>query len=112
MQDKNRVIYALLNQADVWLPNGKPAVKITDMDESWRRNAAAYLVRTAKSHAFQYDLGLLSHIRDSGPREGTLAADRLDQDLLRRADAPEEWLKTTPLYKALVQDLPMEGATS
>lgn len=100
--------YRCLNQRDYWLPDGKPPVQIAGMDAAWRHNAAAYLVRNAPGYAMQYSFGQVLSVRP--PREDTMAADVYGRGLqLEQAERfadPAAWIKTLPVYKALVEGLP------
>jgi hypothetical protein len=117
-----------LNQAEYWIPKGKPAIRIAEMDEQWRRNAAAWLLRRASIVASCYTVAELSMLHAPmlvvvaeidgkpvewldpnatlAPSEGSMAADMLDRERARRAERPEEWLKATPLFRALLEGLP------
>lgn len=126
IQERARFIRALLDQGEVWFPNGKPRVQITDMDPAWRHNAAAFLVRHAQSYAFQYGIGEMESLfrvkaRDIfgetvniGPTPGSMAYDSVERGMeeaqAERDADPEAWLKSTTLYKALVKDLPDNAA--
>lgn len=126
-----RQYYAYLNQGEWWVPDGKPPIRITDMDPAWRYHAARFLARNARGYLFRYDLGDLAHIwgatarevigEDNGepvfgrlvslaPTPGSRAADALEEELdlaqTRRANDPEGWIKSTDLYQALVDGLP------
>jgi hypothetical protein len=107
-----RQYHAYLDQGDLWVPNGKPPVRIADMDPAWRHNAAAFMVRNAKGYEFHYSLGEVLSIWGGqfAPRLGSMSADAVEQGCeeaqAERAADPEAWVKTTQLYRALVKDLP------
>lgn len=117
-------VYLYMNQGKWWFPNGKPRVLVSEMDESWRGNAARWLVRQAKSLSFRYDIAQIQYIYGRevealtaagtpsgqfvslGPR-GDMACDAMERDLDReqeyRANDPERWVRSTPLYLALTE---------
>lgn len=118
--------FKYLSQGETWVPNGKPPLPISEMDATWRYNAANWLLRRASHLAAMYGYGLLYAFDESpereviGERDGEpvlgdwgpareIPAEVLDE-LLRqdteRANNPETWLKTTPLYQVLVKELP------
>jgi hypothetical protein len=116
MQERARFIRALLDQGEVWFPNGKPRVQITDMDPAWRHNAAAFMLRHAQGYLFHYDLGEIATFLTGplAPNPDSMAFDSLERGMEEAQDersaAPEAWLKSTALYKALVKDLPENAA--
>jgi hypothetical protein len=113
---KARAYYAYFQQGEVWVPNGKPPVQITDMDPAWRHNAARFLVRNAKAYLHRYEFGEHLAIWHGEARDVTgemvssapsgAAADGVERELedssAARAKDPEGWIRSTPLYKALV----------
>jgi hypothetical protein len=123
VRKRARFMYAYLNQGEWWFPDGRPRVRIADMDESWRRNAAAFLLRHARGAEFRYTLGELDvlstpvpfvvGVREDGTvvertdpsvtlgPSGDMACDAFDREVEERRDHPEEWLKVTTLYQAL-----------
>ncbi|MEU8040944.1 hypothetical protein [Streptosporangium sp. NPDC049078] len=127
--------FKYLDQGETWVPNGKPALPITDMDITWRHNASQWLLRQAKPLAWRYGMGELAFIYGTtaptlipdetghpvpGPDVavfapmGEMAQEALERELddaqeERDAD-PEAWLKSTPLYLALVDGLPENAA--
>lgn len=128
---RSRAMYAYLSQGETWFPNAKPAIAIADMDPAWRRNAAAFLVRKARNYLLQYDFGevfficggvarevigeddgkpVFGRLVSLGPSPDSLAERLFEQGLeeaqAERSADPEAWIKTTPLYKALVAGLP------
>ena len=116
--DQARFVFWYLNQGEVWFPKGKPKVSIADMDLSWRRNAANWLVRRGRYFAFMYGTGEFSHVfsrtaediygqmTNIGPTPGTMASDAVERELGRRGEerehAPAAWIRTTALFRALV----------
>lgn len=130
--NRARNTYLYLSQGRTWIPNGRPPLPIADMDPGWRSNAANWLLRRAAGLADAYGLGevaamhlpaarvVLGLDKDGNdilgpevsfaPPEGSMAADALERGMeeeheQRTAD-PEAWLKTMPLYQALVAGLP------
>jgi hypothetical protein len=108
-----RQYFAYFNQGEQWVPDGKPPVRIVDMDPAWRHNAARFLIRNAGAYLFRYDLGELSTIWDGGflaPSVGSQADRDLDEEIdlaqTQRAGDPATWMRSTVLYQALVDGLP------
>ncbi|HZB31256.1 MAG TPA: hypothetical protein VE465_13915 [Streptosporangiaceae bacterium] len=133
--EKSRAYFAYFNQGEWWVPNGKPPIRVTDMDSAWRHNAAAFLVRRARGYLFYYGAGEIGAIfgatarevigEDNGqpvfgrmvslaPDPDSRAADALERELEQaweeRGADPEAWMKSTTLYRALVKDLPPDAA--
>ncbi|MFC6081065.1 hypothetical protein [Sphaerisporangium aureirubrum] len=127
--------YRYLSQDTTWVPKGRPPAPIAEMDAAWRYNAANWLLRQAKRLAGYYELGEIAHIFTStaptvvadknghpvprpevlylAPR-GEMAQDAFEREWAtaaeqRKAD-PDAWLRSTPLYRALVADLPADVA--
>lgn len=117
--------YKYLRQGKTWVPKDRPPLPIAEMDATWRYNAANWLLRQASSLAMRYGFGELQHVFGAtvptvGPFKGAKVSvfesmGEMSQDALERAmerdqearDAdPKGWLKSTPLYQALVDDLP------
>lgn len=109
MTDDERYInaYRYLSQGQIWVPKDRPNLPIIDMDPAWRRNAARWLERRAKHFDLLYSLGeaLLASRLDLSD----LAMDDLLIDQERREQDPVAWIRTTPLYQALLADLPDEA---
>ncbi|MEV0382863.1 hypothetical protein [Nonomuraea sp. NPDC050643] len=123
--------FKYLSQEATWVPNGRPPLRVSEMDAAWRHNAANWLLRQAGTLAMRFGIGEIAFIYSTtaptvisdangepvpGPDMpvfapmGEMAQDALERELdgsqqARDAD-PEGWLKTTPLYQALVKDLP------
>lgn len=114
-------IFHYLNQEKWWYPNGLPRVKIaTEMNDGWRRNAANWLVKRAELFEFSYSIeeirwlegGLGGSLVDAMTGEtvsmmpgGDMACDAFEREQNDRAENPEEWIKTTRLYNALLSGL-------
>lgn len=123
--------FKYLSQSTTWVPNGKPPLPIAEMDTSWRRNAANWLLRRAATLAMRFGFGEIQYIYgttaltviddgDGNPVDGPempvfaprgdmaqLALEReLEESQQARDGDPTAWLKTTPLYQALIADLP------
>lgn len=94
---------AYVKQGETWVPKDRDPIKISDMDPRWRANAARWLLRQAGVVEFYYTAVELSRLRADMSDH---VADALTQETDRRADDPQAWLKTMPLYQALVKDLP------
>jgi hypothetical protein len=106
---------AYVKQSKTWVPKDSGPIEITDMDPRWRANAARWLLRRAATVEFYYSYAELHHLT-AVTVEGAsfyvhapLPEDvehALFQELDERASDPEAWLKTMPLYQALIKDLP------
>jgi hypothetical protein len=121
--------YRYLNQDAVWAPRPpRKPLPIADMDPAWRHNAANFLLRRAEHLAHRYIFGMVraasvpawSEVigEDHGEPaySGTVfsefdlmgdhARDAFEDEQHRIIEEPEVWLRTTPLYRALVAGLP------
>lgn len=107
--------YRYFTQGEQWWPNGKPPVRIADMDQTWRYNAAGWLVRQSPRLArlfregcwaeeYWVDLYVTAEMANE-----SLHGDLREQAAAAGAD-PAAWVVTTPLYRALAADLPEKGA--
>ncbi|MFB4275809.1 hypothetical protein ACBJ59_10990 [Nonomuraea sp. MTCD27] len=110
-----RAWYRHLNQDTTWVPATGVPTLIADMDPAWRFNAANWLIKRVSNLvvAYSYGEGLimaepLGRDMDTGdlvyvemPHEVDLSEPYDD-----RFDDPEGWLRATPLYQALINDLP------
>lgn len=125
-----RQIHAYLDQGDVWVPDAKPPLLITDMDPVWRYNAAQFMARRGRHYLLDYDLGerltpepmvreVIAEVDGQpvyggwvglGPSPDSMAADAMERGRDEASEArrrdPQAWLESTPLYRALVKDLP------
>lgn len=105
--------YRYFTQDEHWVPNGKPPVKIADMDASWRLNASRYLERNAARYAELFAQGCsaedfaFSMTHPDAP--DSLLDERWREALTAKRD-PVAWIKTTKLYRALAAGLPSKGA--
>jgi hypothetical protein len=123
-------VFHYLNQGEWWYPHQKPRVLIaTEMNDGWRRNAANLIIRHAAIYELHYAssemnwlltglggtmLEVLGHDDNGDPvlgspvsmmPSGDMACDAFDRELDDRAHDPEKWIKTTTLYKALMDGL-------
>lgn len=93
-----------LGQGTTWIPASGQPVAIRDMDPSWRLNAARWLLRRAGVLALRENYAILRML------DGAQVPDDVDasafEEFDRRMGDPAAWLRTTPLYRALVADLP------
>ncbi len=131
LERRARFWFMYLRQSTKWKPRASKAVSISEMDDSWRYNAARWLLRRAQLAEMLYTFGELrvlgeplpvvigeadgepievldleaSLFSNRLPSEGSMAADAFDDEIDQRTQDPEVWLKTTPLYQALVQGL-------
>lgn len=102
-----------LDQGEQWKPNGKPMIRITEMDLPWRYNASRWLERNAAGIARKYTLSEgfeFAAICASplGPSDDTAWSIEAEMDCAAedRARDPQAWIRTTALYQALIKDLP------
>ncbi|MFI7042642.1 hypothetical protein ACIBI0_38695 [Microbispora rosea] len=124
MVAKARTWAGYLNQGETWIPATGVPVKVMDMDQGWRSNAARWLLRRAGVLEFYCTFAEVQRLTSMtgqavlgedehgnpvlGPPEIIPLSDHVEDALMRemdqRADDPQAWLKTTTLYRALVAD--------
>lgn len=121
--------YWYLNQDEYWYPNGKARIQIEKMDERWRRNAANCLIRWSPNLVFQYQMcehewlitgmggqwrEVIGEDEDHQPiagglanmlPRGEMAMDAYERSQEKAIEHPEEWIRCTDLYKALLKGL-------
>lgn len=124
----NAATRAYLDQGKWWIPKDGEKVRICDMDPEWRYNASRFLERRAAALELRYSIGELTGLRapvlrevvgevDGEPVEGgpwlshldlmgEHAQDAFGDELERRSADPVAWVRTTALYRALVDGLP------
>lgn len=124
--------YRYLNQSEKWAPKDRPSLLIAEMDPEWRYNASRWMEKRAKTLELLYSMGeiitmtsptmveVLGVDQDGRPVEGVRlseaelmcesAVDAWDAVMESRADSPLAWVRTTPLYQALVRGLPPDPA--
>lgn len=130
--DQCLAAYRYLNQGQVWIPRRpNEPVRIADMDLGWRHNAANFLLRRAGHLAHRYTYGMIrsagspiyrdviGEYRGEPIFSGAVfseidlmtenAHDSFEDEQRRILANPEEWLRGTALFRALVAALP-EGA--
>jgi hypothetical protein len=84
----------LLEQAEWWYPQGRPPVRVAEMDKPHRWNVARWLERRAP-------------VLEAADRSRGIWADAPDDVWASlSARAPEEFLQEQPLYRALTRGLP------
>jgi len=127
---RNRATWAYLNQSAVWIPADGQPVQIEQMDPEWRYNASRWLERRATLLELRYSIAEITGLGaktlravlgevDGRPVEGgpmlshldlmsDHTRDAMDADLEWRAQEPIAWVRTTSLYRALVDGLPAE----
>ncbi len=128
MQGKAVAYYRYLSQGEQWKPRDRPWLPIADMDASWRGNAARWMERRAAAFEFYYSVGEMFALSVPTMREvvgeidgevvtagppfshldlmGEHATDAFEAERGQRSDDPVAWIRTTPLYRALVAGLP------
>lgn len=120
-------LYQYYNQTKYWLPNGKPAVLIESMDERWKENAAAWLLRHAQVLVTKYQVDLVhslaegllvtedgrmvraidvtAHPEIERPAillpQGEWAEEAFEKELEWAYESPQDWMRSMPLYKVL-----------
>lgn len=107
--------YRYFQQDEQWWPNGRPPVRIADMDDTWRYNASRWLVREATRLAALFVVGCGAeilwvdlHVTAEMAHDGLINDLEWESELARRD--PAVWMVQTPLHRALVADLPGKGA--
>lgn len=102
--------YRYFNQAVSWVPDGRPAVVIAEMDLTWRYNCTRYLVRNVERYARMYADGAQAEALVArlvtGLELPEAVLDRLDSASHLARSNPAAWVVTTPLYRALARELP------
>lgn len=107
--------YRYFHQDRHWVPEGRPAVEIAQMDASWRYNCTRYLERNALSYARRYSDGCRAEellLTLTGTTLGEVpeaVLDHLEACAYEAKADPVAWIKTTPLYRALAAELPTKG---
>jgi hypothetical protein len=131
--EQSAAAYDYLRQDQLWLPNGRPAVRIADMDREWRYNASRWLERRAEYFEARYTFGEILALSTRGMRAvvgevggvaveagpwlshfdlmGDHARDAFEAAQDERRREPAAWIRTTPLYRALVAGLPTKRKT-
>jgi hypothetical protein len=112
-------MYAYFNQGTTWQPKGRPCLPITEMNPAWRRNAAWWLERNAEMFEIYYSLGEIERLAAPAYRDMVRGRAVSEFDLMsestmdgltaasdERSADPAVWIRTTPLYRALVDGLP------
>jgi hypothetical protein len=94
-------------QSEWWKPKDTGWIRIADMEPSHRANTARYLLRRAAAYADAIGFAELSWFQ-SAPEE--LVDSWLAEDG-RRMDDPAGWIRSTPLYRALVAGLAVDAGT-
>lgn len=132
VKSHSRATFIYLNQGKWWIPEDGQKILIRDMDPEWRYNASRLLERRAHHLELRYSLGELERLGSpvlrgvvaevdgeafvGGPwlshldLMGDHAQDAYDEELRQRTEDPVQWLRSTPLYQALVRGLPTHPA--
>lgn len=103
--------YTLLRQSKGWVDRNGLAYTIEEMTPTYRRNCANWLVKHSTNIGVLYGIGeieftfslLQQFILEDDIWGGDDALDEADR---MRAEEPERWIATTPLYQALMRELP------
>jgi hypothetical protein len=95
-----------LGQGDVWIVANSPAIPIESMDEDHKRKAARWLMSRAQAFITIVECSTNEGIT-SGESKNPEADLRAVLSLV--AQDPRGWLRTTPLFQALVKDLPVRS---
>ncbi len=96
-----------LDQREVWISREGLPQPIAEMERSWRINASRWLVRNAAPIWQAYREACLRREIVADSRAGTGVDQRSTRDLVATLAAiskPDEWVKGTELYAALVED--------
>lgn len=98
-----------VEQGEWWKPNGKPWIRIAEMDKAWRFNASRWLDRNAARFLNRATDSMMVFLAAELPGMSEMNAyifeNQLDR-LLAATDDPAQWIRDTSLYRALVADLP------
>jgi hypothetical protein len=98
--------YAYLNQGDMWIPKTGHPMRIADMDPEWRYNASRWLEKRAEHFALQYGFGEILAAAPLLDQMSEHSQDAFDAMQGQRERDPASWIRTTALYRALVDVLP------
>jgi hypothetical protein len=93
-----RTYRAMFDQGVWWKTKDSGWVRITDMTPEHRANTARFLERRASAYEDAVAWSEFAVFR--GAPDGVV--DEWLGDMERRSDNPEAWIKSTPLYRALV----------
>ena len=133
VQDGRMNWFLYLNQNKFWYPDGKPRVEVNkDMEDTWRVNAARWLLRNSPKIVVAYQADELLYLLNGaggiwrevigedknhrpitgGPAnmlpQGELAQEEFERTQEWQLDHPKEWIRQTPLFKALINELGVE----
>lgn len=103
------------NQSKRWQPdNNRVAANIVDMPPEWRLNCVRFLERRATRYAAAYAKGCEAEtLNVPHVMSGEMAQCSITRELEEEADwartNPDEWIRATPLYRALAAGLPARG---
>lgn len=103
-------VYKLLNQSDVWVDVKQRRHRVEEMSVRYKRNVIAFLERQAEHLETAYLFGQVAVVVAVGlPREGTAAfdivTDELDCEVCQFDEEPLHWLRRTPLFSRLIEDV-------
>lgn len=96
-----RTIADLYGQGEFWRSQDVGWVRISEMSGSHRANLAAWLIRHAGVIAWRVGHAELTSLGEA-PDEVFASWEYEDK---QRADAPERWMRSTPLFKAVTKGI-------
>lgn len=91
-----------LNQDSVWMSNDGTSESIDGMGDVWRRNASRWMINHAESLWVATQVAALT--RGLAAVSSIFGAMKIESDLVRtlsEISRPDQWVKSTPLYRAL-----------
>lgn len=99
-------IVTRMNQGEWWRQKSGEWIRIADMASSHRRNTAAMLLRNAAAYELRYGLVELGIDTLHEAPDSVISEIERKQEIRMRD--PEKWMRSTPLYRALVNGLDKE----
>ncbi len=112
--DLSEGIVAYFNQGTWWKPDGRPYVRIADMDDAWRNNCVQFLLRHARGYGQKYAFELHMVEAHASCHLSETSMDELSADIANTQEAvsrdPMTWIRGTKLFRALLADLPDRGS--
>lgn len=123
VEEQCLLTYRYLNQGEWWKPKEREPIRVIDMDDRWRGNAARWMIRRAAYFGQLYTFGevfslalpigreVINHVDGRDVLGRTLtghdlmpesAADDMAAWQEERSADPVAWIRTTTLYRALL----------
>lgn len=102
-----------VEQGEWWRPNGRPWIRISEMDKPWRYNASRWMERNAARVLGNATHTMMNFLIVYGSDMTEMTAKQFDDEfgrLIDSADDPVRWVRDTVLYRALTGNLPTKRA--